>query len=233
MFFFDFIGSKKMSDKDTVNTEADTQLNPKANRYVVKDYHILTQDKIARFSEKVYTESSKHSELQPLSEIVNGKLHAFLTAQNDYDTAKSEHNKDVRVMAYNHLIQALDTLADEVNHISHEIDFLSSTGFNLNKNTHAAKMPAPVQSIKLLDIMQAGTVKFKIIMPAHSYYVGFKIIIHCEDGTEITKIRTKKINTLSELQSGKSYTIKAAAWTPLSQEEEKYNYCDPVKVIVQ
>ncbi|MBA5248405.1 MAG: hypothetical protein FE834_02555 [Gammaproteobacteria bacterium] len=222
-----------MSNQDQINTGNDTQLNPKANRFVLKDYHTLSQNTIARFAEKVYTESSKHSEIQPLADIVNEKLQAFLVAQNAYDIAKSLHNKDIRIMAYNHLIEAMDILADDINHISHEIDFLSSTGFNLNNNTHTAKMPSPVQSIKLLDIMQVSTVKFKIIMLPRSYYVGFKVKIHCEDGTEITKIRTKRIITLDGLQSGKSYTIKAAAWTPLSQEQEKYDYCDPVKVIVQ
>lgn len=200
---------------------------------MVKDYHALPQDKIARFAEKVYTESSKHTEIEPLVNTVNEKLQTFLTAQNAYDIAKNLHNKDSRIIAYNHLIQALDTLADDINHASHQIESLTSTGYNLNNNTHTPRMPDPVQSIKLLDIMQVGTLKFKVIMLPKSHYIDFKTQIHCEDGTEITKMHTKRTITLTNLQSAKSYTIKTATWTPLSQEQEQYDYCDPVKVIVQ
>ncbi|MBA5247972.1 MAG: hypothetical protein FE834_00325 [Gammaproteobacteria bacterium] len=222
-----------MSNQNPLNTETDTQLTAKADRFVIKNYRRIPQEKLIEFCQKVVIESGKHTELQELTTLVNNQLQAYINAQTAYDIAKNLHNQDAKIIAHNHLNKALDNLADEINHLSHEINFLSSTGFDLNNDSHTRKMPDPVQSLQLLDIMQPNIIKLKIVMLPHSHYNSFKIQIHCEDGTETTETSSKKTVTLRNLKSAKSYTIKAAAVTSLSQEREEYNYCQPIKVIVQ
>lgn len=222
-----------MSNEDQLNSVNDKQLHTKADRYVVKDYHRFTQDKLIEFGEKVVLTSGKVPKLEVLVKVVNEKMQNFVGAQTTYNASKNLHNHDAQEIALNHFILALDELADEINHISRALEFLSNTGFNLNKDSHAKRLPDLVQGIKLVDITQVETLKFKIIMPPKSYHTGFQIKLHREDGFDETLTRSKTMIVLNGLHSGKSYTISAAAFTPASQDMNEYHYCQPIKVIVQ